>query len=51
MLPTGVYIKDDVPGEWRIYTPQGLIAPAGTISKPYPTREEALEAAKKGIFD
>lgn len=51
MLPLGVTIEDRVPGEWRIYTPQGFIAPYGTISRAYPTREEAYEAARKGIYD
>ncbi|WP_339322727.1 hypothetical protein [Paenibacillus sp. FSL W8-0194] len=51
LLPIGVTIEERVPGEWRIYTPQNLITPAGTISRPYPTREEALKAAKEGIYD
>lgn len=51
MLPPGVYINEDTPNEWRIYTPPGLVSSAGTISKPYPTREEALEAAKEGRYE
>ncbi|MEK4271792.1 hypothetical protein [Paenibacillus sp. FSL R7-0026] len=51
MLELGVTIQENSKGEWEIHTPPSVFPPHGIVSRPYPTREEALQAAKERIYE
>ncbi|MGZ0042074.1 hypothetical protein [Paenibacillus ottowii] len=52
MLPIGLTIEEQKPGDWRICLAPNLYPPAGKISgKSYSSFEEAKLAAEKGIYD